>query len=124
MAVRAPSTDSPEKRRRAALKLASGGRPSQNGPVTSHAATMGPATGTSHPRVLHVRAAGFPRRATAALIDMALVLLVAAGVSVGAAVLLGVPLPRTKELGPDLLLAGILDRNPMAVGALGLLVGV
>ena len=76
------------------------------------------------PRVLHVRAAGFPRRLMAALIDAVIVLVVSAGVTAGAALILGVPLPHPKELGPDLLLAGILDRNPMAVGAVGLLVGI
>jgi uncharacterized RDD family membrane protein YckC len=29
-----------------------------------------------------------------------------------------------REIGPDLLVAGILDRNPMAVGTLGLLAGL
>ena len=29
-----------------------------------------------------------------------------------------------REIGPDLLVAGILDRNPMAVGAVGLLLGM
>lgn len=80
--------------------------------------------GTRAPRVLHVRAASFSRRLTAALIDAAIVLLVASVVIGGAALALGVSLPNLKELGPDLLLAGILDRNPMAVGAAGLLVGI
>jgi len=76
------------------------------------------------PRVLHVRAAGFPRRLMAALIDAVIVLVVSAGVTAGAALILGVPLPHPKELGPDLLLAGILDRNPMALGAAGLFLGI
>jgi uncharacterized RDD family membrane protein YckC len=95
--------------------------------VSSYAATMAPPTdqaGTRGPRVLHVRAAGFPRRLLAAVIDALLVLLVSSGVTAGAALALGVPLPRAKELGPDLLLAGLLDRNPMAVGAAGLFVGI
>jgi uncharacterized RDD family membrane protein YckC len=74
--------------------------------------------------VLHVRAASFPRRLVAALVDAVVVLAVASGVTAGAALALGVPLPRLKELGPDLLLAGILDRNPMAVGAAGLFLGI
>lgn len=101
--------------------------PSHNGWVNMYAATLAPPAdrpGTRHPRVLHVRAAGFPRRLLAACIDAALVFFVASAVTAGAALVLGLPLPRSKELGPDLLVAGILDRNPMAVGALGLLIGV
>jgi uncharacterized RDD family membrane protein YckC len=80
---------------------------------------------TSRPeRVLYVRAAGFPRRALAALVDTLLVLAIAIGVTAVAALALGVPLPRPRELGPDLLLAGVLDRNPMAVGAAGLFLGI
>ena len=108
-------------------KLARPGAPSHNGRVTLHAATMAPPTehaGSRYPRVLHVRAAGFPRRLAAALIDAVLVLLVASGVTALAALVLGVPFPRFKELGPDLLLAGLLDRNPMAVGAAGLFLGI
>jgi uncharacterized RDD family membrane protein YckC len=88
---------------------------------------MGPPTeraGTRNPRVLHVQAAGFPRRLMAALVDAVIVLGVASGVTAAAALVLGVPLPRARELGPDLLLAGILDRNPMAVGAAGLFLGI
>jgi uncharacterized RDD family membrane protein YckC len=80
--------------------------------------------GIRNPRVLHVRAAGFPRRLVAAIIDAVLVVLVASAVTAGAALVLGVPFPRWKELGPDLLLAGLLDRNPMAVGAAGLFLGI
>jgi uncharacterized RDD family membrane protein YckC len=71
-----------------------------------------------------VEAAGFLRRLVAALIDAVIVLVVSSGVIAGAALALGVPLPRPQELGPDLLLAGILDRNPMALGAAGLFVGM
>jgi uncharacterized RDD family membrane protein YckC len=74
--------------------------------------------------VLFVRAATFPRRLAAAVIDASLVLVVTAAVTAGAAVVLGVPFPRARELGPDLLVAGILDRNPIAVGAAGLFVGI
>ena len=80
--------------------------------------------GTRHPRVLHVRAASFPRRLLAAIIDAVLVLVVATAVTAGAALVLGVSFPRAKELGPDLLLAGLLDRNPMALGAAGLFLGI
>jgi uncharacterized RDD family membrane protein YckC len=100
--------------------------PSHNGPVSSQAATMAPTerSGGRYPRVLHVQAASFPRRLTAAIVDAIIVLVVASAVTAGAALVLGVPLPRAKELGPDLLLAGILDRNPMAVGAAGLFLGI
>jgi uncharacterized RDD family membrane protein YckC len=74
--------------------------------------------------VLYVRAAGFPRRLAAAAIDASVVLLVSANVTALAAVLLGVPLPRAQEIGPDLLVAGILDRNPIALGAAGLFFGL
>ena len=33
-------------------------------------------------------------------------------------------MPGLREVGPDLLVAGILDRNPMAVGAVGLFLGM
>jgi uncharacterized RDD family membrane protein YckC len=71
-------------------------------------------------RVLRVRVTGFPRRALAALVDLALLLSLTAGVTFAAAMILHVPTPRLREVGPDLLVAGILDRNPMAVGAVGL----
>jgi uncharacterized RDD family membrane protein YckC len=74
--------------------------------------------------VLYVRAGGFPRRLVAAVVDGALVLFVSAAVTAGAALALGVPLPRAKEVGPDLLVAGILDRNPIALGAAGLFLGL
>jgi uncharacterized RDD family membrane protein YckC len=107
-------------------KLASGQRPSHNGRVSAFAATVAQTDrpGARYPRVLHVRAASFPRRLIAALVDAVVVLAVASAVTAGAALALGVPLPRLKELGPDLLLAGILDRNPMAVGAAGLFLGI
>jgi uncharacterized RDD family membrane protein YckC len=75
-------------------------------------------------RVLRVRAAGFPRRLVAAVIDTLLVASVSAVVTVVAAVVLRVPLPTSKQLGPDLLLAGLLDRSPMVVGAVGLFLGL
>lgn len=75
-------------------------------------------------RVLRVRAAGFPRRLAAALTDILLVGALSVAVTVVAAMVLGVPLPTTKQLGPDLLVAGLLDRSPMAVGAVGLFLGL
>jgi uncharacterized RDD family membrane protein YckC len=80
--------------------------------------------GSRGPRVLHVHAAGFSRRLLAALIDAVIVLALASAVTAGAALVLGVSLPRWKEVGPDLLLAGLLDRNPMALGAAGLYFGI
>jgi len=75
-------------------------------------------------RVLRVRAAGVGRRFLAAFIDGALVGAVAIGATLVATLALGVSLPSSKELGPDFVLAGLLDRNPMALGALGLLAGM
>jgi uncharacterized RDD family membrane protein YckC len=75
-------------------------------------------------RVLRVRVTGFGRRAGAAAIDLALLLALSATVTLLAALLLRVPMPTLRELGPDLLVAGILDRNPMAVGAVGLFMGI
>ena len=60
----------------------------------------------------------------AALVDFLLVTLVSAAVAVGAAMLLGVHLPGAKEFGPDFVMAGLLDRNPMVAGAVGLLFGM
>jgi len=75
-------------------------------------------------RVLRVRVTGFPRRAVAALCDLALLLALTAAVTAMVAMGLHVPMPGLREIGPDLLVAGILDRNPMAVGAVGLLLGI
>ncbi|HEX7596985.1 MAG TPA: RDD family protein [Polyangia bacterium] len=75
-------------------------------------------------RVLHVRAAGVGRRLLAAIVDALLVTSVSLGATALAALALGVSLPSSKELGPDFVLAGLLDRNPMALGALGLLFGM
>jgi uncharacterized RDD family membrane protein YckC len=98
--------------------------------MTSHAATLAaPASHSvsrdSHSdRVLRVRAATFPRRAGAVAIDTAVLIGATVGVLAIAAVVMKLPLPNIKELGPDLLVAGVLDRNPFAVGALGLLLGL
>ena len=87
-------------------------------------ATSDEGAGARSGSVLYVRAAAFPRRLAAAAIDASVVLLVSANVTALAAVLLGVPLPRAQEIGPDLLVAGILDRNPIALGAAGLFFGL
>jgi uncharacterized RDD family membrane protein YckC len=96
--------------------------------VTAFAATMSAASSSSVPareeHVLRVRVTGFPRRAVAALVDLGLLLGFAAGITLIVAMLLHVPMPSLRELGPDLLVAGILDRNPMAVGAVGLFFGM
>jgi uncharacterized RDD family membrane protein YckC len=75
-------------------------------------------------RVLRVRVTGFARRFVAAGVDGALLLAGSIAVTSLTALVLGAPLPRAREIGPDLLVAGILDRNPMAVGAIGLFVGL
>jgi uncharacterized RDD family membrane protein YckC len=75
-------------------------------------------------RVVRVRAASFPRRIAASVLDLLLVLTVSGGVAVLAALLLGVRLPSAKEFGADFVLAGLLDRNPMAAGGLGLFFGI
>jgi uncharacterized RDD family membrane protein YckC len=96
--------------------------------VTAFAATMTAATSPSVPareeRVLRVRATGFPRRTLAAFVDLALLVGFSAGITLVLAMLLHVPMPGLREVGPDLLVAGILDRNPMAVGAVGLFLGM
>ena len=96
--------------------------------MTVFAATMSAATSPSVPareeQVLRVRVSGFPRRAVAALLDLALLLGFSAAITLVVAVLLHVPMPGLREVGPDLLVAGILDRNPMAVGAVGLFLGM
>jgi uncharacterized RDD family membrane protein YckC len=98
------------------------------GAVFSLAGSFAPATERPGPtrggRVLYVRAAPFPRRLAAAAIDGGVVLVVCAAVTAGVALLLGLPMPRAQEIGPDLLVAGILDRNPIAFGAVGLFLGL
>jgi uncharacterized RDD family membrane protein YckC len=74
--------------------------------------------------VVRVQAAGFGRRLAAGLVDLLLVTLVASIAAMTAGLALGVHLPSAKELGADFVLAGLLDRNPMVVGAFGLLVGM
>jgi uncharacterized RDD family membrane protein YckC len=97
--------------------------------VTAFAADM-PATSSPsvaparEERVMRVRVTGFPRRTVAALIDFSVLLAFTAGVTLIVAMTLHVPMPGWREVGPDLLVAGILDRNPMAVGAVGLFLGM
>ena len=97
--------------------------------MTVTAAAMSDHRGTRPPRlteerVLRVRVTGFGRRAASAAIDLGLLVALSATVTLLAAVLLRVPMPSLRERGPDLLVAGILDRNPMAVGAVGLFMGI
>jgi uncharacterized RDD family membrane protein YckC len=87
-------------------------------------ATSSPSATPRDERVLRVRVTGFPRRTIAALIDLALLLALSAGITLVVAMSLHVPMPGLREVGPDLLVAGILDRNPMAVGAVGLFLGM
>lgn len=91
-------------------------------PISSRGAS--PAAHDPHERVLRVRVTGFSRRFVAALVDLVLLAGLSAVVTVATAMALNSPLPRLKEVGPDLLVAGILDRNPMAVGAIGLFLGL
>lgn len=74
--------------------------------------------------VVRVHVSGFGRRFVAAAIDGVLLLAASLGVTLVAALVLGARTPRWRELGPDLLVAGLLDRNPMALGAIGLLLGL
>jgi uncharacterized RDD family membrane protein YckC len=97
------------------------------GGVFTLAGTMAPPQerpGTRGGRVLYVRAATFPRRLAAAAIDAGVVFFITAAVTAGAALALGVPMPRAQEIGPDLVVAGMLDRSPFAIGATGLFVGL
>lgn len=74
--------------------------------------------------VMRVRVTGFSRRLVAAIVDGAILLGLSLAVTAVTAMVLGAPLPSAKELGPDLLVAGVLDRNPMAVAAIGLFLGL
>lgn len=115
-------------------KLAGLSRSPHYGDVTAFAATAPTmpssvaSSSTSVPvreeRVLRVRVTGFPRRTAAALVDVGVLLGFTAAITLVVAMLLHVPMPGLREVGPDLLVAGILDRNPMAVGAVGLFLGM
>jgi len=78
--------------------------------------TDSPTTRALREPVLRVHVSGFARRFAAAVIDG--VLLLAFSLALGART------PRWREIGPDLLVAGVLDRNPLALGAIGLFVGL
>ncbi|MDZ4696305.1 MAG: RDD family protein [Deltaproteobacteria bacterium] len=82
-----------------------------------------PASASPQDRVLRVQAATFSRRALAVSIDALLLTVIVLAVLFACALVLDVKLPTAREFGPDLLVAGMLDRNPMAVGAVGLLFG-
>jgi uncharacterized RDD family membrane protein YckC len=83
-----------------------------------------PATRAYGEAVLRVRASGFARRVAAAAIDAAVLLGLSLCVTFVTALVLGARTPNLREIGPDFLVAGLLDRNPMAVGALGLFLGL
>lgn len=83
-----------------------------------------PSSRLNDQRVLRVRVTGFPRRAAAAFLDLAILFGFTGAVTAAVALSLHIPIPGLREIGPDLLVAGILDRNPMAVGAVGLLLGM
>jgi uncharacterized RDD family membrane protein YckC len=105
-------------------------RPASHNGRVSVAATMPtspgatPAARIHSDDVLRVRASGFGRRFIAALVDGGLLVTFSMVVTLITALVLGAPMPHAREIGPDLLVAGVLDRNPMAVGTLGLFVGL
>jgi uncharacterized RDD family membrane protein YckC len=74
--------------------------------------------------ILRVHVTGFGRRFIAAIMDGLLLGSISLTVTLLTALVLGAPMPHIREIGPDLLVAGILDRNPMAVGAIGLFAGL
>lgn len=95
--------------------------------MSTLAAPLPPAVSAAPSRkqvVLRVRAASAPRRCAAALVDVLVLLATSGAATAAAALTFGVTFPRPAELGPDLLLAGLLDQHPMAVGALGLFAGL
>src|SRR3569623_2646960 len=92
-------------------------------PPPARAPTPAPARMPAE-RVMRVRGSGVSRRLAAAVLDGALLCALCVAVTAVTALILGAPIPHAKEIGPDLLVAGILDRNPMAVGAIGLFVGL
>jgi len=71
-------------------------------------------------RILRVHAAGFGRRLVAALIDLAIVAAFGVAVALGIAFAVGAPLPNRKQIGPDWVVAGLVDGSPMAWGGIGL----
>src|SRR4051812_50136175 len=73
--------------------------------------------------VMRVRVTGFARRFVAAAVDGAVLLALSLSVIAVTALALGASLPSLKEIGPDLLVAGGLDRHPLAGGGGGPLPG-
>jgi uncharacterized RDD family membrane protein YckC len=92
--------------------------------VISSTAAAAPAPRVPSDRVMRVRVTGFARRLVSAAVDAGILLALTLAVTAITALILGTPMPRSKEIGPDLLVAGILDRSPMAVGAIGLFLGL
>ena len=58
------------------------------------------------------------------MLDFLIVALATIGVAAFATMALGVKLPSAKEFGTDFVLACLLDRNPMVLGAIGLFAGL
>jgi uncharacterized RDD family membrane protein YckC len=86
--------------------------------------TETPATRAYGEVVLRVHASGFARRLAAAAVDAAVLLALSLCVTLLTATALGASPPKLREIGPDFLVAGLLDRSPMAVGAVGLFLGL
>jgi uncharacterized RDD family membrane protein YckC len=86
--------------------------------------TDSPITRPLREPVLRVHVSGFARRFAAAIIDGLLLLAFTLLVTLVTALALGARAPRWREIGPDLLVAGVLDRNPLALGAIGLFIGL
>ncbi|HPH29811.1 MAG TPA: RDD family protein [Pseudomonadota bacterium] len=78
--------------------------------LAASTAIQDPSLSATTPRTAY-RAAGFFRRAAAAVIDILLIFPVLAVLGILLCVVLGQPIPRLAELSPDLLLASLLDGN-------------
>jgi uncharacterized RDD family membrane protein YckC len=100
------------------------GADNPSGPSAPPIASAYPGAYSRERRVLRVRAATFPRRIAASVLDLVLVTVISVGVSALAALILGVRLPSAKEFGADFVMAGLLDRNPMVAGGIGLFIGI
>jgi uncharacterized RDD family membrane protein YckC len=74
----------------------------------------------SSEEVERFRAAGFFRRAAAAIIDIALLVPVCAVFGLALCLAFGQPIPRLAELSPDLLIAALLDGNSASEALLAL----
>ena len=95
-------------------------------PVNALAATMPDVTTvTKRPDlVVQVRVPRFSVRAGAALVDTLIVGGLTAVICTLAALALGEEFPTGRAIGPDLMVAGLLDRSPMAVGGVGVFLGL